>query len=98
MGATKTTKMKNYIPRRKYRERKQLSGREHLGMLEKKKDFLKRSKDHKQKDAVIKKLSQQASLRNPDEFYHKMKNMRKDDNTGKAVFVQTSSAENKANY
>ena len=85
--ATKTTKMRNYIPRRKYHERGQLDGRTHLGILEKRKDYQQRSRDWKQKDAVVKKLSLQAQLRNPDEYYHKMKRMRKDERSGQAMFV-----------
>ena len=49
MGATKTTTMKNYIPRRTYRERGQLENRKHLGLLEKRKDYLARAKDFKAK-------------------------------------------------
>ena len=33
-------------------------------------------------------MAEQASQRNPDEFYHRMKKMRKDDKTGEAMFVQ----------
>ena len=65
-----------------YRERGQLQNREHLGILEKKKDYKKRSNNFKQKTAVIKKLSQQAQLRNPDEYYHKMKRMKRDEDSG----------------
>ena len=89
--------MKNYIPRKTYRERGQLQRRKHLGILEKKKDYKRRSRDFKQKDETIKKLGQKASLRNPDEFYHKMKKMRKDDRTGDAMFIQSNDPEEKAN-
>jgi U3 small nucleolar RNA-associated protein 11 len=59
-STTKTNAMKNYIPRRTYRERGQLTHRKNLGILEKKKDYLKRSRDFKNKDATIKKLSMKA--------------------------------------
>ena len=87
MGTTKTTQMKNYVPRRMYRERGQLAARQHLGILEKKKDFQKRAKDFKQKTNVIKNLSMKAQMRNPDEFYHKMRNMRKKEDTGEIQFL-----------
>ena len=89
MGATKTTTMKNYIPRRTYRERGQLQRKKHLGILEKKKDYTRRAGDFKNKAETIKKLGEKASLRNPDEFYHKMKKMKKDDKTGEAMFFET---------
>ena len=60
------------IPKRTYRERGQLKSREHLGILEKKRDYKRRAKDFKKKSTVIKKLSEKALQRNPDEFYHKM--------------------------
>lgn len=46
---------KNAIPRRMYRERRQLKSREHLGHLEKKRDYKVRAKDFHQKDNVISK-------------------------------------------
>ena len=45
----KTTKIRNVLPRKMYKERGQLKSREHLGMLEKHKDYIKRSKDFKNK-------------------------------------------------
>lgn len=65
---------RNAIPRRMYRERGQLKSREHLGLLEKKRDYKRRAKDYHSKEGVIKKLSEKARQRNPDEFYHKMVN------------------------
>ena len=79
------TAWKNAIPRRMYRERRQLKSREHLGILEKKRDYKRRAKDYHNKDNIIskvflfveslwfiEKLSEKAQARNPDEFYHKM--------------------------
>lgn len=56
----KTSAIKNLIPRRTYRERGQLSNRQHLGILEKKKDYTKRAKNFKQKEATIKNLALKA--------------------------------------
>jgi len=65
---------RNAIPRRMYRERGQLKSRDHLGLLEKKRDYKRRAKDYHSKENVIKKLSEKARQRNPDEFYYKMVN------------------------
>ena len=46
---------KNAIPRRMYRERRQLKSREHLGLLEKKRDYKRRAKDYHSKENVISK-------------------------------------------
>ena len=51
----KNTQIKNVLPRRMYKERGQLAKREHLGILEKKKDYKRRSKDFKNKDKIISK-------------------------------------------
>ena len=48
-GGAKDTRIKNTLPRRMYKERGQLQRREHLGILEKRKDYQRRSKDFKQK-------------------------------------------------
>ena len=47
---------RNAIPRRMYRERGQLKEREHLGLLEKKRDYKRRAKDFKDKTTIISKL------------------------------------------
>lgn len=64
--------MKNAIARRAHRERSQPTKRKKLGLLEKHKDYVERSKDYKKKQSFIKTLKKKASERNPDEFYFKM--------------------------
>ena len=55
--SNKTTKVKNLLPRRMYKERGQLQDRKHLGLiLEKHKDYKRRSVNFKQKDKVISKF------------------------------------------
>ena len=46
---------RNAVPRRMYRERRQLKSREHLGILEKKRDYKRRAKDFHSKENVISK-------------------------------------------
>ena len=55
-----------------HRERGQVSGRKHLGLLEKRKDYVKRAKNYHQKEAFLKSLKKKAVEKNPDEFYFKM--------------------------
>ena len=64
--------MKNAIPKRKYRERGQLDWRKEKGFLEKKVDWKKRVGRYNRDQDTQKKKKLQASLKNTDEFYHKM--------------------------
>lgn len=59
---------------RTHRERGQLSGRKHLGNLEKHKDYVLRAKDFHKKKTTIKNLKKKAYEKNPDEFYFGMIN------------------------
>lgn len=55
-----------------HRERSQLESRKQFGLLEKHKDYVKRAKNYHKKKDYLNRLLLKASLRNPDEFYHKM--------------------------
>ena len=93
----KTSQIRNLIPRRQYKERGQLEARKHMGLLlEKHKDYKKRSANFKQKDRVIKKLSEKAQLRNPDEFYHKMKHARFQEGTHQVTLKGNQEAKRKS--
>eukprot|EP01117_Protostelium_nocturnum_P010721 TRINITY_DN3858_c0_g1_i5.p1 TRINITY_DN3858_c0_g1~~TRINITY_DN3858_c0_g1_i5.p1 ORF type:complete len:262 (+),score=103.86 TRINITY_DN3858_c0_g1_i5:92-877(+) len=61
-----------------HKERGQVEGRKHLGFLEKKKDYQKRSASYKAKQKELKKLREQAALRNPDEYYREMVELEKE--------------------
>ncbi|KRX02490.1 hypothetical protein PPERSA_11830 [Pseudocohnilembus persalinus] len=71
-----STTFKNIAPKRKYRERAQLESRNGLGLLEKKKDYKQRAVHYHKKEDKMNKLRLKAALKNPDEYYHKMKKSR----------------------
>mmetsp|Transcript_3603 Transcript_3603/g.4779 ORF Transcript_3603/g.4779 Transcript_3603/m.4779 type:complete len:289 (+) Transcript_3603:129-995(+) len=64
--------LRNAVKRITHKERAQPRARSHLGILEKKKDYVKRAKDFHRKEDVINRLKQKASMKNPDEFYFGM--------------------------
>ena len=67
-SGAKTTHIRNVMPRKMYKERGQLQKREHLGMLEKHKDYTKRSKNFKHKAAIISKHTSFLTLHINDFF------------------------------
>eukprot|EP00536_Pseudo-nitzschia_multiseries_P008332 jgi/Psemu1/197796/e_gw1.210.104.1 len=68
--------LRNAVKRIAHKERSQPVDRQHLGILEKKKDYKQRAVDYHRKEDRIKAMKQKASMRNPDEFYFGMHNSR----------------------
>ncbi|KAJ3194977.1 UTP11-like, U3 small nucleolar ribonucleoprotein [Irineochytrium annulatum] len=66
--------LRKAAPRRTHRERSQLKERAHLGLLEKKKDYVLRAADFASKQKRLKAMRNKALARNPDEFYFGMIN------------------------
>ncbi|KAJ6790633.1 putative U3 small nucleolar RNA-associated protein 11 [Iris pallida] len=63
---------RNAIPRRAHKERSQPEARKKFGLLEKHKDYIVRAKAFHKKEDALRKLSEKAAFRNPEEFYFKM--------------------------
>jgi U3 small nucleolar RNA-associated protein 11 len=64
--------LRNAVKRVTHKERSQPQARNHLGILEKKKDYKERAKDFHRKEDRITAMRTKASARNPDEFYFGM--------------------------
>ena len=80
--------MKNLLKTRTYRERAQPAARQHLGLLEKHKDYVQRARDFHKKEDAIKKLKEKASFRNPDEYYFKMAHTSTEDGVHKKAAAE----------
>ena len=63
---------RNAVKDKVHKERAQPIARRSLGLLEKKKDYLKRARFYHKKENIINKLKLKASLKNPDEFHTRM--------------------------
>mmetsp|Transcript_3399 Transcript_3399/g.7189 ORF Transcript_3399/g.7189 Transcript_3399/m.7189 type:complete len:284 (+) Transcript_3399:230-1081(+) len=85
--------LRNAIKRVTHKERSQPRSRSHLGLLEKKGDYKKRSDNFHKKERRLAAMGARAANRNPDEFYMAMHNAEIDHNgkhrkTDKAVLSE----------
>jgi U3 small nucleolar RNA-associated protein 11 len=87
--------LRNAVKRVTHKERSQPRARNHLGLLEKKKDYQRRAKDFHFKTDLLTKMKERASMRNPDEFYFGMKNTQMKDGKHKKT-LQASNKEKEA--
>jgi U3 small nucleolar RNA-associated protein 11 len=76
--------LRNAVKRIAHKERSQPQKRQHLGILQKKKDYKKRADDYHRKEDRIRSMRQKAANRNPDEFYFGMNNSKVEDGKHKA--------------
>ncbi len=80
--------LRNAVKRVTHKERSQPRSRQHLGILEKKKDYKKRAEDYHRKEDRIKAMQEKASMRNPDEFYFGMNTSRVKDGKHKSLTAE----------
>lgn len=80
--------IRNAVKRKTHKERAQPSNRQRFGLLEKKKDYVLRARDHNLKKKRLAALQEKAAFRNPDEFYFKMQSM----GTNEGVHTRTGGA------
>ncbi|OEU15117.1 U3 small nucleolar RNA-associated protein 11 [Fragilariopsis cylindrus CCMP1102] len=76
--------LRNAVKRIAHKERSQPVDRQHLGILEKKKDYKQRAIDYHRKEDRKNAMKQKASMRNPDEFYFGMHNSKMEDGKHKS--------------
>ena len=77
--------LRNAVKRITHKERSQPRNRQHLGILEKKKDYKKRAEDYHRKEDRIKAMQERAAMRNPDEFYFGMNTSKVKDGKHKSL-------------
>lgn len=80
--------LRNAVKRVTHKERSQLRSRQHLGILEKKKDYKKRAEDYHRKEDRIKAMQERAAMRNPDEFYFGMKSSKVKDGKHRSLTAE----------
>lgn len=80
--------LRNAVKRITHKERSQPRTRQHLGILEKKKDYKKRAEDYHKKEDRIKAMQERAAMRNPDEFYFGMNTSKVKDGKHKSLTAE----------